>query len=771
MGRSVPYGLTLGVTLAALAGVVVPARAQDVTCNGTPGELEVRKVSFAGNRHYRGGELANAIVTTPSSWFQRLPVLHFGARRCLDTLELRRDVYRLRLFYRQRGYYHSGVDTRVIPRGGSLVAVAFRVNEGEPVLIDSMRVLGLDSVQGGPDLVRRLMGMRRRPYDRVRLSGLVDSVMDRLRNEGYARAEQTEKFDSVDTDRDRATVMRSFAPGPLMRIGRLAFEIDPYEPGAPLQIPERVVRKLLSFREGKVYRQQDLLDSQRDLYQTEAYRLVEVSLAPDSLQPRGDSLVVLTRLSEGTMRSMRLGAGYGTLDCIRAQGRFTDRNFFGGARRLEVNGRLSKIGVGAPLDFARSICPSLRDDQFSDNLNYYGGITFRPPALFGPRNIPSLTVFSERRSEFNAYLRETPFGANASLTRELQQRTPLTVSYQVEFGRTTANAAVFCSIFNTCDLGAISRLQGGGSLQTFSVGVARDRTDNIVDPRAGSLMRLDLRHGISSLSSGSGAQFNKGFIEGTLYRSVGRGTTFAGRLQIGGVLAQNLFSGVSDFVPPQERLYAGGPNSVRGYNQNELGPVVYIVSNTTSFARIAPGQPIPPELRNNPDSAINSGADTLFLAGDTARLQRFSPTGGNALIVGNLELRFRSPIYPERVQLSTFLDFGQVWTRRNEIVSFGDLRFTPGVGARLGTPVGLVGVDVGYRRYASQPGPAFFVGRLHPELPLEQDPPTLLCVSPGNLLAEGQLPIGASCPSTFAPALGSSFRSHLTLHVSIGQAF
>ena len=33
-----------------------------------------------------------------------------------------------------------------------------------------------------------------------------------------------------------------------------------------------------------------------------------------------------------------------------------------------------------------------------------------------------------------------------------------------------------------------------------------------------------------------------------------------------------------NFVPPEHRFYAGGPNDVRGFNRNELGPVVYIVS-------------------------------------------------------------------------------------------------------------------------------------------------------------------------------------------------
>ena len=31
------------------------------------------------------------------------------------------------------------------------------------------------------------------------------------------------------------------------------------------------------------------------------------------------------------------------------------------------------------------------------------------------------------------------------------------------------------------------------------------------------------------------------------------------------------------FIPPEQRFYAGGPNDVRGFDRNELGPVVYVV--------------------------------------------------------------------------------------------------------------------------------------------------------------------------------------------------
>ena len=75
---------------------------------------------------------------------------------------------------------------------------------------------------------------------------------------------------------------------------------------------------------------------------------------------------------------------------------------------------------------------------FSDTVNYYAGATVRQPLLFGLRLAPSLTLFSERYSELDAYLRRTTIGGVASVTRETRPRTPLTLAYQLEYGRTQA---------------------------------------------------------------------------------------------------------------------------------------------------------------------------------------------------------------------------------------------------------------------------------------------------------------------------------------------
>jgi outer membrane protein assembly factor BamA len=81
-----------------------------------------------------------------------------------------------------------------------------------------------------------------------------------------------------------------------------------------------------------------------------------------------------------------------------------------------------------------------------------------------------------------------------------------------------------------------------------------------------------------------------------------------------------------------------------------------------------------------------------------------SATGGNTLAVGNVELRVPAPVLSNRLRLAVFVDAGGAWQRGD-----GDpvVRVTPGVGLRIGTPLGPARLDVAYNPYRLQAGPLF----------------------------------------------------------------
>jgi len=733
--------LVLALALVVLAR---PLTAQDLSCSGSggPGDLQIRSLSFDGNDHFSSSQLSNAIVTTPSSWWRRVLHVPIGAAHCLDTLEVARDALRLRLLYRQHGYYHTQATPQVSPNGPSAVSVLFKIAEGPPVRIDSLTVAGLDSVpvRLRDRLMRPLDHLRGGIYDRDTLRSVIDTAVTRLLNNGYAHASDPLRDIEVDEAANRAKVRLTFLPGKVAHIGRIDIVAEANKAGQKPAIDTETVHDLLSINTGDLYRQRDLLRSQRDLYALETYNHVDVELLPDSLQPNDTSLTVRVFVAEGLMKSMRVGVGWASLDCARTQGRLTDRNFFGGAQWLELNARLSHI----------ALCPSSvrQDTAFSNLVNYYAGATLRLPSLFGPKNIPSITVFSERTSEFRTYVRFTPIGVLGQVTRDLQPRDlrpglPLTLGYQLEYGRTKADPAVFCQIFNRCSLADIGRLQENSSLQVLSATLVRDRTNNALDPSRGSILQVLLRSGTTSLDTAGASRFTRAEGDASFYRSLGGKTVVAARLELAGVFRGFSTRPATDFVPPEERLYAGGPNSVRGYSQNLLGPLVYIVDST------------------NVRDAVVAGRH-VYTASDSARILQFSPTGGNTMLVGNLELRMPSPFLRDLVQLAGFVDAGLVWNRPTDHVSLSDVRLTPGVGVRVNSFVGPFRVDVAYNPYPSSLGSVYFVDR---------SSDALRCVSPNNPFDRGVVVPGVDCPSSFRPVNTGSFFSRLTFNFSIGQAF
>lgn len=743
--RRVLLAALLLVLPVALPGVL---RAQDIACD--PGDLEVRSVTFNGNQHFESAELAAVIVTSPSSFARRHLHLPIGSKRCLDTLELSRDAVRIRLFYRLRGYYKTAVKTAVLPAGTGAVAVGFGITEGPPVMIDSLAVTGLDSVTDRDRLLHKLDHFRHdHIFTKIELQSVLDTVREELHDSGYPYAAAPLASSEVDPKTDRAQLEYQYfeqfrgqpmpIPSRVAHVGRIEFEVAPG--GDSAKIDTSTVRKLLSFKVGDVFRSKDLVRSERDLYQLETYSHVDVALAPDSAQPNDSLLTVLVRLNETKMTSLGVGAGWATLDCIRAQARLTNRDFFGGARRLELNGRLSHL----------ALCPqNVKDDSISNRLNYYASGTIRLRGLIGPHTLPSFTIFSERTSEYRAYVRETIIGGAAEVSRDLQPRDlrpglPLTLSYRVEYGRTTAAPAVFCQLFNRCALADIQRLQQNGSLHVFGASLLRDRTDQLLDPSNGNQLRLELRSGTTSLDTANGTRFSRTLIEGSVYKTVGS-STFAARLQMAAVLDGFSTRGSTAYVPPEERLYAGGPNSVRGYNQNLLGPVVYIVDTFTVRTVDVDGTP------------------TQVYQADTSahsRVRQYSPTGGNTLIVANAEWRLRLPSFGGRIQLATFVDAGQVWNRPQQRFTLADLRVTPGAGVRVRSPIGPLRVDVAYNGYASTRGSAYYVG----------GDAVLRCVSPDNTLQQGVIQPGDSCEPNYSPSSSNSLFSKLRFNFSIGQAF
>ena len=756
--------------LLALPGV---ARAQSLGCQA--GEPEVRKLTFRGNAALSDGDLSQVIATTTSSLARRIFRYWVGQERCLDRDELARDIARLKLYYRQRGYWEAQVDTQVTPRGKRGVNVAFDIVEGPPIRLTSLRITGLDSVVNREAILGGLDTSVGGPYDEIRLTTLADTIGSRLLDNGYPGARISVGHD-VATDTRTASYYINVDPGHLTRIAGVRVVVDSTH-GAQ-KIRSRTVNKILGLRPGQIYRRKDLIRAQRNLYATDAYRHVELGLAPG--QSAEDSLLLVqASLIEGDMRSMQTGVGWGTLDCFRTQATYGDRNFLGGARRLDVTGRVSKLGIAAPTKsdwVGHALCPAARGDTIGTaKLNYYTGATYRQPTFFGlrARSVPSFTLYSERRSEFKQYVRSTPIGFLASVTREQWNRAPLTFGYQIERGRTQAAPAFFCALFQICQDTVRARIADKTlRLAVASVALTVDRTDQPLSPTTGGIVRFELRHASRLIGSSEAMQFNKGIADGSVFTPLGENAVLALRLRAGAVDPFNPSLRSVDlahnFIPPQERLYAGGSNTVRGVQQNELGPLVYIADR-----RFVTVTNVDANTRTFEAHAVN-GVDIA------SKGYNFIPTGGDRLIVANAEVRFRDPLFPNLLQWTVFTDAGNVWESRNTKIAKQSLRVTPGIGLSVLTFLGPIGMTAGYNP-KQRPAGQLYYNDLYAANVNESETPNVsnltVCLPPSGVATVTRVngvwsQSSSECSaSAFRPNKRTALRDRIVLLFTIGQAF
>jgi len=171
-----------------------------------------------------------------------------------------------------------------------------------------------------------------------------------------------------------------------------------------------------------------------------------------------------------------------------------------------------------------------------------------------------------------------------------------------------------------------------------------DSRDNPVDPARGLFASADLSGSGSFL--GSDFEYARLFTQASLYRPLrlaGRPLTWAQSVRLGVARA---FAGQE--LLRDERFFAGGAFSVRGYDTKSLGP-----------------------------------QETL---GTLVR-----PLGGEALLLVNEELRVPLPFDLTGL---LFADIGQVWDRLRDVDT--NLSTSLGLGLRARTPVGLVRLDVGF---------------------------------------------------------------------------
>jgi outer membrane protein insertion porin family len=639
---------------------------------------EVVELRFDGARSFPQSDLAAAIVTTetrcPNILYELVCWAGIGRDPAyLESNALESDALRLRVFYHERGFRHASVraDTARVGRG---VRVTFSIDEGRPV-----RVVALEVSAAPPELRLHPLPLRQgEPLDVVASEAGRDTLLVRLRNAGYGRAQVLLGYEISRDDPFSARVHYDVVADEPMRIGEIRVS------GTREASPD-LIRRMLTFREGGRYDLSALLESQRNLYALQIFRHAEIRAELD--QAEAGRIPVLVQVAEGTMRRVRLGAGISNAECGVVEGRWLNRNFMGDGRRLELRGQVGNLFM----DQCQQV-PLLSTDYTP-----YGDLTgvlsaeFSQPWLFGPRNSVGTGLFVERRSVPEVFVR-TATGGHISVGRNLDRNTGITLAYRPEWTRLGADGDLFfCVNFIACAFEDTRVLREPHWLAPVTLTFSADRTDAVFTPSAGYIVRADIEH--AGGYTGSSFAYTRLIGEGSMYSGQADRMVLATRLRGGVVWPHGAARAGAVRVNPQKRFFAGGPHSVRGFEQYRLGPTVLGIDAVPWLAESAePGSGRVPGAGCSLAS-INDGACDVGTLSEALFQQR--PVGGEVLLEGNVELRFPLPVAGGRLRGAAFLDAGQVWLTPGD-VDLRDVVATPGIGIRYYSPVGPIRVDAGF---------------------------------------------------------------------------
>jgi outer membrane protein assembly factor BamA len=642
-------------------------------------EPEVVEVRFVGATAFSPAELAAAIIThqtrCPSLLVELLCRAGVGREPAhLEPGALESDALRLRVFYHERGFRQAGIVADTV-RAGRGVRVTFRIDEGRPV-----RVVAVDVVDAPAELkVSPLPLSAGAPFDVLAQEAARDTLLARLRNNGYARAQVLVGHEVSRDDPYSARVRYEVLSGAPVRIGQITVT------GNRDASPE-LVRRMLTFREGSRYDRSALLESQRNLYGLQIFRHAEVRAELDA-DPAGP-VPVTVQVAEGNMRRVRVGGGVSNAECGNVEGRWLNRNFMGDGRRLEVRGQVGNLFM----DQCQQVPVLTTDYEPYRHLTGVASAEFSQPWFFGPRNSVGMGLFAERRSVPEVFVR-TATGGHVSVGRNLGRNTGATLAYRPEWTRLGAEGDLFfCVNFIACAYEDTRLLRDPHWLAPVTLTFSADRTGAVLAPSAGYIVRADVEH--AGRYTGSSFAYTRLIGEGSTYTGRSGGAVLASRLR-GGIVWPHEGSRGSGAVRvnPQKRFFAGGPNSVRGFDQYRLGPTVlginavpWLAAATDASGGRAGGAGCSVESINDGSCDVSMLSEALF--------QR-RPVGGEVLLEGNVELRFPLPFPGGRIRGAAFLDAGQVWLRAAD-VSLRDLEATPGVGLRYHSPVGPIRVDAGF---------------------------------------------------------------------------
>lgn len=625
----------------------------------------VADVKIEGTHDIDEDELLDRIATREGSRFLGIFDGVVYEYEIFDQYALRRDLQRIERYLRARGYYDAHVYAARVVEKGNKVYVTIAVDQGQPVLVDSIGFAETTPVDEKTRKAIRINVARILPlgdrFDEDKFEESERAAVKGLTSTGHAAA-KVKRSAEVDLVTHRARLTYTVDPGPLGKFGKVQFE-------GLGELPEGAIRRVFGVEEGERYSSELLDEGRQALLDLGVFASVDVDQSLADFNET-QTVPITVKTQPAKLRAILVGAGV-ELDSLKTdvhvQVGWQNSNFLGGLRKLDL--RYKPGVVLYPTRFPDLLPPTspLYEHRLSATLRQPAFVEKRTTGFtraeynIYPVLLPTATEnvlgYHELRGEVGA---ERKFWGRLFLSPEYDLQANFPFDYLGHVSTVDTLFVSYVALASHLDFrnDPIKPRRGfyiGNELQLAGGVLQGDANDIRVNPEVRAFIPLPKRMTIA-LRGAVGFLFPFNYSK---YSQINFATPGTSRAEASSRDYQLLFF---------RGFFGGGPTSNRGYPLRGVGPHDYIPYLSPAGQSLAGG--------------CNPNDPKCLL-----------PTGGLTLWEANVELRV---VVSGPFSTAAFCDSGDVSPFAVNI-RFDRPHLSCGAGARYDTPVGPIRLDIGYR--------------------------------------------------------------------------
>jgi len=558
---------------------------------------KIKQINIVGNEVFTDDELLDLCKLSTPHWYSFLTKSDQYSKQKLAA-----DLESIRSYYLNNGYINFSIDsTQVsITLDKQYVYITINVNEGAKFSVSDIKLAG-DFPVSEEELLKSITVSRESTFSREAVTQTSKSLAERLGEDGYAFA-NINAIPDIDKENRKVDLTFFIDPGKRVYVRRVNFDGN-------AKTRDEVLRREMRQLEGAWISTNDVERSRVRLERLGFFETVNIETVP--VPGSTDQVDINISVVERPSGSILAGAGFSQSQGILLQGSITQENFLGTGNRVAAT--INNSSVNRTFLFSY-LNPYYTMDGVSRGFNLRYQQIDAAEANISRYTLDEISAglnFGIPINEFDA------INVGFSVKHNMNFSTGTYSSEEVKaFGRENSDS------FNTL-------------LLTGSW--ARDSRNRKIFPDKGSFTY-------------TGAELGVPGGDLTYYKLTGKHQQFFPLFKdyvamLQGEIGFGEGYGSTGRFPLIENFYAGGIRSVRGFEDNTLGP-----------------------------------RDTLG-----------EPLGGNLKLEGNAEFIIPTPFLPDMksTRLSAFFDAGNVYDAR-ENLDWGALRYSTGLATTWISPFGAL---------------------------------------------------------------------------------